>query len=64
MAQVTSQEIHKDIESIKQDITDLKTALLGDEGKLSPWAKERIEKYLKAGPRGFVSQAEMEKEFL
>jgi hypothetical protein len=32
--------------------------------KLSDWAKERIERYLKEGPKGFVPQEEMEKEFL
>ncbi len=64
MADVTLQEIHEDLETLKRDVADLKGALLGEEGKLSPWAKERIERYLKEGPKSFVSQEEIEKEFL
>lgn len=64
MTDVTLREIHEDLELLKRDVADLKTALLDDEGRLSDWAKERIERYLKEGPKGFVSQEEMEKEFL
>jgi len=63
MTEVTLREIHDDLEALKQDVADLKTALLGDEGRLSDWAKERIERYLKEGPKGTVSQEEIEKEF-
>lgn len=63
MTEVTLREIHADLEALKQDVADLKTALLGDEGRLSDWAKERIERYLKECPQGIVSQEEMEKEF-
>ncbi|MCX6709058.1 MAG: hypothetical protein NTW67_05440 [Candidatus Woesearchaeota archaeon] len=63
MTELTLQEIHEDLELIKHDMADLKAALLGDEGKLSDWAKERIESYLKKGAKGFVSQEQMEKDF-
>lgn len=64
MSNVTLEEMHGDLEMLKRDIADIKSALFVDEGNLSEWVKERIESYLKSGPSGFVSQDQMEKEFL
>ena len=64
MAEVTLQELHEDLETIKSDMKLLKAALLESEGEVTPWAKARIEKYLQDGPQGVVSQETMENEFL
>lgn len=64
MSDALLEEIHGDLEILKRDIADIKSAIFGDEGKLSEWAKERVESYLKSKPSGFVSQEDMEKEFL
>ena len=64
MSEVTLQEIHSDLEVLKKDVADLKAALLGDEGELTELAKVRIDRYLKEGAKGFVSQEQVEKEFL
>lgn len=64
MADVLLEEIHGDLEVLKKDVAEIKRALFGDEGILSPWAMERIDSYLKKGHRGFVSQSEVENEFL
>ena len=63
MAEAELQHIHQDLEILKRDVAELKTALLGTEGQLSDWAKIRIESYLRNPQRRFVSQADMEKEF-
>ena len=64
MTEVTLREIHEDIESLKQDVADLKEALLGDDGELSEWAKQRIEEVRKTPRSKFISQEKIEKEFL
>ncbi len=64
MTEVTLEEIHEDVEEIKRDVSELKRALLVEEGELSPWVKERIERYLQKGPKKLRPHEEIEKEFL
>jgi hypothetical protein len=63
MAEMSLQEIHNDLESIKRDVAQLKEALIGTDGELSDWAKNRIEEYKKNGPQKLTSQKEIEEKF-
>lgn len=64
MTAVSLNEIHDDLEVLKRDMAELKAAMLGDEGELTDWAKQRIENYLKKGTHKIISQKEIEKRFL
>ena len=64
MAEVSLEEIHQDLEVIKQDITMLKEALLADNGELSDWAKERIADAAQTQRSKFISQKDIEEMFL
>ena len=66
MSDDTIEEMHTDIEIIKRDVANIKSAIFGNEGKLSNWAKKRVEQFIKNRPlsSGNTSQEQMEKEFL
>ena len=64
MAEITLKEIHKDLEALKRDMAAVKSALLGEEGELSEWAKKRIAEARKTPLSEYVSQEQIEKEFL
>jgi len=63
MADVSLQEIHEDLEVIKRDVLQLKEALLGEEGELSDWARERLGKYAANGPKKLTPHDELERTF-
>ena len=62
MTEATLQEIHEDLEVLKRDVAELKSAILG-EGELNDIVKARLAHYLQQGTKGVVSQEEIERKF-
>ena len=63
MEEVTLKTIHKDLRTIRQDIQFIKHALAED-FELNKEAKKELEEARKTAKTEYVSQQEMEEEFL
>ena len=64
MTETDIMQMHEDLEILKKDVAEIKAALLNEEGELSDWAKERVELYTKEPRNEFISQEDIETEFL
>jgi len=64
MTETDIMHLHEDLEILKKDVAEIKAALLNEEGELSGWTKERVELYTKEPRKKFISQEDIEKEFL
>jgi hypothetical protein len=56
-------QIHDDLEELKRDMARIK-AILEEDFELSEWAKKRIEEAKKTAHSEYISQNDIEKEFL
>ena len=63
MANVTLEEIHKDLKDIKGELKFLKH-VIGEEFELSEHAKKELSEARKTPKEEYISQEDIEKEFL
>jgi len=63
MVTITLQTLHKDLANIKGEITFIKH-IMEEEYELSEWANKELEEARNTSEEEYISQEEIEKEFL